>query len=65
VTAPSGQQAPIGVAVVGAGYWGPNLVRNFQASSQFRLWSLCDLDVDRARKVIGPYSSVETTDSLD
>ena len=22
---------PIGVAVVGAGYWGRNLVRNFQA----------------------------------
>ena len=23
----------LGVAVVGAGYWGPNLARNFQASS--------------------------------
>ena len=22
-------QRPIGLAVVGAGYWGPNLVRNF------------------------------------
>ena len=65
MTAPSGPQAPIGVAVVGAGYWGPNLVRNFQASSQFRLWSLCDLDIGRAQRVIGPYSSVETTDSLE
>ena len=29
--------APLGVAVVGAGYWGPNLVRNFQSSDRFRL----------------------------
>ena len=39
----------LGVAVVGAGYWGPNLVRNFQASPDFRLRWLCDLDEDRAR----------------
>lgn len=55
---------PIGVAVVGAGYWGPNLVRNFQAAPQFRLWSLCDLDLARARKVVGNYSTVEPTDNL-
>lgn len=65
VTAPSGPTDPIGVAVVGAGYWGPNLVRNFQACNDFRLWSLCDLDLGRAKKVVGRYSSVETTDSLD
>src|SRR5690349_16210630 len=29
---PSASDDPIGIAVVGAGYWGPNLVRNFQAS---------------------------------
>jgi predicted dehydrogenase len=52
---------PLGVAVVGAGYWGPNLVRNFQASEQFRLRSLVDLDVDRARRVLGGYSTVEAT----
>lgn len=52
---------PLGVAVVGAGYWGPNLVRNFQASDRFRLRRLCDLDVDRARRVLGGYSTVEAT----
>lgn len=56
---------PIGVAVVGAGYWGPNLVRNFQASDQFRLRWLCDLDIDRARRVLGGYSTVQVTGSLD
>ncbi|MEU5310396.1 Gfo/Idh/MocA family oxidoreductase [Streptomyces sp. NPDC021562] len=54
-------QEPLGVAVVGAGYWGPNLVRNFQAAEGFRLRWLCDLDVDRARRVLGGYSTVEAT----
>ncbi|WP_131745312.1 Gfo/Idh/MocA family oxidoreductase [Frankia sp. Cppng1_Ct_nod] len=56
---------PIGVAVVGAGYWGPNLVRNIQASPRMRLRWLCDLDAERARAVVGPYSTVRTTSSLD
>ena len=34
------------IAVVGAGYWGPNLVRNFQASPDWDLVAVCDLDVD-------------------
>lgn len=54
-------QEPLGVAVVGAGYWGPNLVRNFQASDRFRLRWLCDLDVDRAQRVLGGYSTVQAT----
>ncbi len=59
-----GPEEPIGVAVVGAGYWGPNLVRNFQASPSFHLRWLCDLDVDRAARVLGRYSTVAPTDSL-
>ena len=55
------RSAPLGVAVVGAGYWGPNLVRNFQSSPSFRLRWLCDLDVARARKVLGGYSTVAAT----
>jgi len=54
----------LGVAVVGAGYWGPNLVRNFQSSPEFRLHWLCDLDEDRARRVLGAYSTVRTTPRL-
>lgn len=55
---------PIGVAVVGAGYWGPNLVRNVQATPGLRLRHLCDLDLDRARSVLGGYSTVSATASL-
>ncbi|EWC59116.1 oxidoreductase, Gfo/Idh/MocA family [Actinokineospora spheciospongiae] len=55
----------IGLAVIGAGYWGPNLVRNAQATPGLRLRYLCDLDADRARRVLGEYSTVRVSDSLD
>jgi predicted dehydrogenase len=55
----------IGVAVVGAGYWGPNLVRNFRASDDFELVAVCDRDVDRARKVVQDRSDILCTPSLD
>ncbi|GAB2849391.1 Gfo/Idh/MocA family protein [Lentzea nigeriaca] len=55
----------IGIAVIGAGYWGPNLVRNAQATPSLRLRYLCDLDVEKARRVLGEYSTVRATASLD
>jgi predicted dehydrogenase len=61
----SRSQEPIGLAVVGAGYWGPNLVRNFAGSPEYRLTWLCDIDRSRAVQVLGPYSTVEVTDDLE
>jgi predicted dehydrogenase len=55
---------PIGIAVIGAGYWGPNLVRNVQATDALRLEWVCDVDLDRARRVVGTYSTVRTTADL-
>ena len=43
----------LGVGVVGAGYWGPNLVRNFRDSPDWELVAVCDLDAERARRVVG------------
>lgn len=48
------------VAVVGAGYWGPNLARNFRASDDWELAVVCDLDEARARKVAAG-ADVETS----
>ena len=53
------------VAVVGAGYWGPNLVRNFRGSPDWDLVAVCDLDPARAAKVIGDRSTVEVETSLE
>ncbi len=36
--------APVGVAVVGCGYWGPNLARNVVEHPELRLQALCDRD---------------------
>jgi predicted dehydrogenase len=55
----------IGLAVVGAGYWGPNLVRTALATPALRLEWLCDLQVERARAILGPYNTVRATDSYD
>lgn len=56
---------PLGLAVIGAGYWGPNLVRTAQLTDGVHLEYLCDLDINRARKVLGTYSTVRATASLD
>ncbi|MFC7403032.1 Gfo/Idh/MocA family protein [Citricoccus sp. GCM10030269] len=36
------------VAVIGAGYWGPNLARNFAMSTDWELVAICDMDQERA-----------------
>jgi len=41
----------LGVVVVGAGYWGPNLVRNFNLSEEWNVVAVCDLDLDRAERL--------------
>jgi predicted dehydrogenase len=61
----SSERQRLGLAVIGAGYWGPNLVRTAQLTEGFRLDHLCDLDVQRARTVLGEYSTVRATASLD
>jgi predicted dehydrogenase len=55
----------LGIAVIGAGYWGPNLVRNFRNSPDWDLVAVCDLDEERARKVIGSRSTIEVETSLE
>lgn len=52
------------VAVVGAGYWGPNLARNLQASVEWDLAAICDLDVERARLLADRIGGVPVTDDL-
>ena len=59
----SGSQ-PIGVAIVGAGYWGPKLTRNFAECPEYRLRWLCDLDKRRAETTLGPYSTVSATSDV-
>lgn len=63
-TSAAGTQ-PIGMAVIGAGYWGPNLVRTSLATPALRLEWLCDLDIARAQAVLGQYTTVQATSSYE
>ncbi|WP_162802951.1 Gfo/Idh/MocA family protein [Ornithinimicrobium avium] len=54
----------LSVAVVGAGYWGPNLIRNFAASPDWDLRAVVDRDVGRAGRVVGAMPGVRVTSSL-
>ncbi len=49
------------VAVIGYGYWGPNLVRNFSWLEETHVKYVCDLDEKRLEKVNGLFPNVETT----
>jgi predicted dehydrogenase len=51
----------IGIAVVGYGYWGPNLVRNFWETPGARVVSVCDLRPERLGGVQARYPAVEIT----
>ncbi|MGI9098363.1 MAG: Gfo/Idh/MocA family protein [Solirubrobacteraceae bacterium] len=48
VVAERDELCPLNIAVVGYGYWGPNLVRNVTASSTMQLSALCERDPARA-----------------
>lgn len=61
----SDMTSPLGVAVVGAGYWGPNLVRNFRSSPRWDVVAVCDLDTERAAAVAGARSGTLVTGSLE
>lgn len=50
----------INVGVVGCGYWGPNLARNFNSLPGCRLAAVCDVSVDRLKHMQALYPSVAT-----
>ncbi len=52
---------PVRTAVVGLGYWGPNLVRNLQELPDADLLAVCDLREDLLHKIGLRYPSVTTT----
>lgn len=59
------QDKKLNTAVVGLGYWGPNLARNFQSSKHFDLKYLCDRDQKRLGSLSHLYPQVKMIDSLD
>jgi predicted dehydrogenase len=54
----------IRVGVIGYGYWGPNLVRNFSAAEGSQVDMVCDINQQALKKVRKTYPNIKvTTDS--
>jgi len=50
----------IGIGVIGCGYWGPNVIRNFSALPGCKLAMICDADRARVEKVGRSYPAART-----
>jgi predicted dehydrogenase len=55
----------VGIAVVGAGYWGPNLVRNFTTAEGCSVRWVCDLDRERAAQLARRFGVERATSRLE
>lgn len=51
----------LNVGVIGCGYWGPNLIRNFSQLNETEVLRVADLDEDRLKRMKELYRSIETT----
>jgi predicted dehydrogenase len=55
----------IRVGVVGCGYWGPNLVRNFRSLPDCNLKAMCDISKERLKHLTSLYPDVQSELSYD
>ncbi len=53
------------VAVIGCGYWGPNLIRNFNQISECQMAMCCDLDESKLQRMSSLYPEIKTTKNLN
>jgi predicted dehydrogenase len=53
------------IAQIGAGYWGPNLIRNFVELSEIKEFVVCDIDETRLKKIKRSYETVTVCTSAD
>ena len=55
----------IKIAVAGAGYWGPNIIRNFSQIPSCEMATCCDLDEKRLAHMKRLYPRLNTTTNYD
>lgn len=51
---------PVKVAVIGAGYWGPNIIRNFIELPEAELVAVCDIQEERLNHIRSRYPELNT-----
>jgi predicted dehydrogenase len=57
--------AAVRVGVVGLGYWGPNLARNFDRLAESELAWICDADDERRARAAAAFPTARATGDLD
>jgi predicted dehydrogenase len=55
----------LNIGIVGCGYWGPNLIRNFFSLPQCRVKQVCDIDESRLEHMKKLYPSTATTTKFE
>jgi predicted dehydrogenase len=58
-------KSKINIGVVGCGYWGPNLLRNFRSLPGCEAKVICDLDIKRLNHLKSLYPEVEICTSFE
>lgn len=58
-------KTPLSIAVVGCGYWGPNLVRNFSSNGECILRAVCDRDAARLEHMKSLYRDLEVYQDIE
>jgi predicted dehydrogenase len=53
------------LGVIGYGYWGPNIVRNFSVHKDCRVVAVCDKSPTALTRVVGAYPGVRATTDSD
>ena len=53
----------IKIGVIGCGYWGPNLIRNFVDNPNSKVVTIADLKKDRLTHINNSYPSIATTEN--
>lgn len=56
---------PLNIAVIGSGYWGPNLIRNVAQSPNATLHTVCDLDEAKLAKMKVQHNPLHITTDTD
>ncbi len=55
----------VGIGLLGVGYWGPNLIRNFNRVPCAKVRAVCDLDISRLRLIAEKYPEIQITTRLE
>jgi predicted dehydrogenase len=56
---------PVRVAAIGCGYWGPNVIRNLDATTGFELHTVCDANPTRLQAVAARYPTARATTAAE